>query len=233
MLIFFFLLLSQGLDQVRRWFASNVEDPMRLNGIRVSLRLVRVNNTLKKPGPVFLEMARAAYQGGANYFYRINDDTELTVNWAAAFVKALHSLPRPHGALGPTCSQGNAKILTHDFTARVHMEIFEMNYYPPELTDWWMDDWISLVYGQARTFKAASIPVIHHTGAHGQRYTVDASHQDQLEGLVRAGRTKIRQWMLKNNVPQQELEQFDRDVFSAGFAHRDIPAKVMAQVKVV
>jgi len=83
-----------------------------------------------------------------------------------------------------------------------------MNYYPPELVDWWMDDWISLgrtlfccvqkyytcisailllhwllyrmqqlnisfflflvllllVYGKERTFKAKSVPVMHHTG---------------------------------------------------------------------
>ena len=41
---------------------------------------------------------------------------------------------------------------------------FQMNYYPPELTDWWMDDWISLVYGMSRTFKAADVRVLHHTG---------------------------------------------------------------------
>ena len=50
---------------------------------------VQVNNTMKKPGPVFLEMARAAYSAGADYFYRINDDTELMVNWPAKFVAGM------------------------------------------------------------------------------------------------------------------------------------------------
>ena len=169
------------------------------------------------------------------------------------------------GVVGPTCSQGNSKILTHDFASRLHMDlfnvrstlsqptslptllyftssllaipylalscpaltklilphlpliqpfppslsiaiglspssivnsifysffyflciclnfnligclhcpytcfsiscIFQMNYYPPQLTDWWMDDWISLVYGMSRTFKASDIRVLHHTG---------------------------------------------------------------------
>ena len=40
------------------------------------------------------------------------------------------------------------------------MDIFEMNYYPPDLKDWWMDDWISLVYGRRRTFKAKKAEVI-------------------------------------------------------------------------
>ena len=45
---------------------------------RVSINLtVRVNNVMKKPGPVFNEMARVAYLDGADFFYRVNDDTEL------------------------------------------------------------------------------------------------------------------------------------------------------------
>lgn len=47
-----------------------------------------------------------------------------------------------------------------------------------------MDDWISLVYGSARTFRAKAVQVIHHTGAHGQRYTVDREHENLLESLV-------------------------------------------------
>jgi hypothetical protein len=39
-----------------------------------------------------------------------------------------------------------------------------MNYYPPELTDWWLDDWISLVYGRNKTFMASKVTVLHHTG---------------------------------------------------------------------
>ena len=39
--------------------------------------------------PVFNEMARVAYRLGATYFYRTNDDTELTSPWVSPFVKAL------------------------------------------------------------------------------------------------------------------------------------------------
>jgi hypothetical protein len=66
----------------------------------------------------------------------VNDDTELIAHWPAIFVNALHSLSKPFGVIGPTCKQGNNRILTHDFVHRTHMEIFEMNYYPPELVDW-------------------------------------------------------------------------------------------------
>lgn len=50
-----------------------------------------------------------------------------------------------------------------------------------------MDDWISLVYGRRRTFKAKSVPVMHHTGAHGQRYTVDQANGQKLTALVESG----------------------------------------------
>ena len=86
-----------------------------------------------------------------------------------------------------------------------------------------MDDWISLVYGMKRTFKARKVPVVHHTGAHGQRYEVDKSHEQLLEGLVEKGRQKIRKYMLKHNIGENELKEFDNDKYKAGFDHKDVP----------
>jgi len=212
-----------GMKETKAWFKKHVEDVLKANGISCQLRLVKVNNTLKKPGPVFLEMGRAAFKAGSDYFYRINDDTELVARWPSKFVGSLKSIPHQLGVVGPVCNQGNQKILTHDFVARIHMQVFEMNYYPAELTDWWMDDWISLVYGQQRTFKARQVPVVHHTGAHGQRYEVDRTHEKMLGKLVESGRTKIRQWLLQNNVPEDELKAFDKDEFQPGYKFKDIP----------
>ena len=128
-----------------RWWKSNVEDPMARNNINIKLHLVSVFNKSNKPGPVFNEVARTAYHSGADYFFRVNDDTELTVNWANQFVRALQSLtPYTVGVVGPYCTV-NSGILAHDFVSRMHMEIFDMVYYPTEFTDWYMDDWISHV----------------------------------------------------------------------------------------
>jgi hypothetical protein len=80
---------DSGIKQVKEWFSKNVESIMMKNGIILKLRLVKVNNTLKKPGPVFNEMARAAYRNGASYFYRINDDTELIINWPKIFAHSV------------------------------------------------------------------------------------------------------------------------------------------------
>lgn len=216
---------KEGIDQTKKWFQKNVEDPLRANAIQISLRPVRVKNSLKKPGPVFNEMARAAYRAGANYFYRINDDTEILNNWPTLFVNTLQWLGYPYGVVGPVCRQGNQQILTHDMVHRVHMEIFEMNYYPPELTDWWMDDWVSFVYGSQRTFKSMKSQVLHHTGAHGQRYEVDKSHEQLLGKLIDQGHIKIKTFMLKNQLPENIVQSFDSSQFS-DFVHKDIPIEV-------
>jgi hypothetical protein len=93
-----------GMKEVKDWFETYVTRVMRANGILVRLRLVRVNNSLKKPGPVFIEMARAAYDMGSDYFYRVNDDTELVVKWPKAFTKTLLHLSAPYGVVGPECA---------------------------------------------------------------------------------------------------------------------------------
>ena len=211
--------------KVKKWFRKNVELPLKANGILITLRMVKVNNTLKKPGPVFNEMARQAYKDGADYFYRVNDDTEMIHHWPALFVNTLQHLQLPYGVVGPQCDQGNTNILTHDFVHRTHMEIFEMNYYPPQLTDWWMDDWISYVYGKHRTFKAKKSRVMHHTGVHGQRYEVDSTNYNHLKRLLNEGRSLIRKWMMTHGATGEQIKVFDSDVFHV-FEHKDIPESV-------
>lgn len=177
---------------------------------------------MQKPGPVFIEMARAAYHANADYFFRINDDTELTANWAKVFVDALHTLPPPYGVVGPYCSTGNIAILEHDFVHRTHMEVFNLTYYPRELPDWWMDTWISFVYGKTRSFKALKVPVVH-ARPHGRRYEIDFKYRRQIPTLLVRGREMIRDWMVKHDRPQEELTIFDDDVFEK-FEHSDVPA---------
>ena len=103
---------TEGMLQVDKWFAENVIKPMRANNILIlPIRKVRVHNTLKKPGPVFIEMARSAYKGGADYMYRINDDTELITPWPKIFVKALLAVPNQLAVVGPTCTCIRAYVM--------------------------------------------------------------------------------------------------------------------------
>ena len=209
-----------GRAKVRAWFESHVAAPARASGLGVELALVRVENELRKPGPVFNAMARAAVARGAEYVYRVNDDTQFVNLWARTLTRALAALePRDVGAAGPACRQGKKSIMTHDFTHRTHMRIFNGSYYPPELSDWYMDDWISRVYGRRRTVRApGDVEVVHHTGHHGKRYKVDKSHKQLLDGLVEDGKQRIASWILSRGgdgaagLAREFLEdQFDGD----------------------
>jgi hypothetical protein len=80
---------ESGLKELKAWFNKSIESTMLKNGIIVNLRTVRVNNVLRKPGPVFNEVARVAYNNGASYFFRINDDTELIFNWPKLFAHTI------------------------------------------------------------------------------------------------------------------------------------------------
>ena len=88
-----------------------------------------------------------AFEDGAEYWYRVNDDTKLTtVNWVQDFTHALQSFDPPNvGVVGPA-DDANDRILTYDFVHRTHWEIFGFQY-PRFLRNWWCDDWITYVYG--------------------------------------------------------------------------------------
>jgi hypothetical protein len=194
---------------MKLWFENNVQLPLRLNSVDISLEVEAVNNLLQKPGPVFNAIARVAYQLGADFLYRVNDDTEFLHRWPHAYVTTLLSLSPPYGVIGPYTIGKNNRILTIDFVHRLHLTIFQMNYYPIELPDWWMDDWITHIYGINRSFLSRQIAVLHHTQAHGKRYVVDFENEHQLIATIETGRKLIRRWMKKNNnSTKAEIKEF-------------------------
>jgi Nucleotide-diphospho-sugar transferase/Polysaccharide biosynthesis len=97
----------------------------------------------------FNEIALVAYDEGAEYFCRVNDDTEfITVGWITMAVAVLQYQYDPPnvGVVAPKCGQGNTAIMTHDLVHRTHMDIFHGNYYPPAFDNWYLDDWMTQVY---------------------------------------------------------------------------------------
>jgi len=47
---------AAGMQEVLSWFDTHVQSVMAKKGILIEIKSVRVNNSLKKPGPVFVEM---------------------------------------------------------------------------------------------------------------------------------------------------------------------------------
>lgn len=95
----------------------------------------------------FTEIAQLAYKENAEYYCRVNDDTEfVTPEWISMAVDVLQNMTPPHlGVVGPSCKEGNTKIFTHDFVHRTHLEVFG-EYYPRIFSNYYLDDWITMVY---------------------------------------------------------------------------------------
>jgi Nucleotide-diphospho-sugar transferase/Polysaccharide biosynthesis len=106
----------------------------------------------KRPGHIpFNEIALLAYEDGADYLCRVNDDSEFTSSgWITLATTTLqHDMDVPNvGVVAPLCLQGNLNIMTHDLVHRTHMDIFHGYYYPPIFDNWFLDDWMTNVYAQ-------------------------------------------------------------------------------------
>ena len=150
-------------------------------------------NELHKPGPIFNFLSSSAAADGADYLYRINDDTKTTAPFATAMVGALENMMPPQlGVAGPECRQGNQQILTHDFVHKSHLAVFGLHY-PPTLPDWWMDDWISIVYPQRNTARVSDATVEHFSAA--PRYVVDQSNLPRLRLKIARARLVLQEYV--------------------------------------
>ena len=147
----------------------------------------------------FNPMMRKAYNDGAEYMVRINDDSEfMTSDWVSKTTAKLATYDPPNvGMVGPNCREGNRAIMTHDMVHRTHLDIFE-HYYPDVFSAWWIDDWISKVYGPQRSTKMMDWTVKHHTHEHGTRYAVQHHEKQLLSGELEKGRERIAAWLKKS-----------------------------------
>jgi hypothetical protein len=165
----------------------------------------------------FNEVCRATYEYGADFIARVNDDSEfITPGWITKGVKRLSQYNPPWvGVVGPTCRQGNTKILTHDFVHRTHIDIFD-TYYPDDFDNWWIDDWITYVYGPKRTTRLPDWEMFHHTSKHGQRYQVEQSLKRKLPLTLRQGAQQIELFVQRNEsqVPIREPTVLGTDLLA-------------------
>jgi hypothetical protein len=171
---------------------------MRTSLPSVAFEPRRMHNPTQQPVPVLNSLSRAAYRAGCYFMYHIDDDTEfVTPDWANRPVSALQSFTPPlWGAVGPTCHEGNTAVLTHDFVHRTHLDLFR-THYPPQLTTWWFDDWITHVYGEHNTRHLPDVVVRDHPERTHLRYTVNWASSDQLPALIAEGRKTVREAMLE------------------------------------
>lgn len=86
---------------------------------------------------------KKAYDDGCNYFIQCGDDIIFkTKGWIESGVLKLQESSYI-GVCGPR--NNNPRLLTQSMVSRKHMDIFKY-YFPPEIINWFCDDWINEVY---------------------------------------------------------------------------------------
>jgi len=143
----------------------------------------------------FNELCRATYEYGADYIVRVNDDTKFTSKgWITLATQQLAQYDPPNvGVIGPNCEQ-NTNILTHDMVHRTHLDIFD-DYYPSVFDNWWVDNWISAVYGQNRTTTVQDWTVTHVMSKYNIRYKVNMQDERYLDPALADGRQRIHSYL--------------------------------------
>jgi hypothetical protein len=89
------------------------------------------------------KLFQIAYDDNCDYFFQCGDDIEFkTKGWINDCIDVLKN-SNNIGLVGPI--NNNPRLLTQSFVSRKHMELFEY-YFPPEIINWFCDDWINEVY---------------------------------------------------------------------------------------
>jgi len=160
------------------------------------------------------ELMRDAARTGAEYLVRLNDDSEITsMGWLPLAVHQLLAYNPPNvGVVGPVCREGKTSILTHDMVHRTHLDIFQ-TYYPPQFHNWYVDDWISEVYGRDRTTKIPGWTVHHHVGP--PRYNPIMVDNRTLQQTIKEGRERIMAYLSRWNVSRKLTQAKHTDQFQA------------------
>ncbi|MAR51358.1 MAG: hypothetical protein CML42_09560 [Rhodobacteraceae bacterium] len=124
----------------------------------VSIEFVSMNGIEKGwVTKMWNRLFKKAYDDNCDYFYQCGDDiTFINIDWTKQSISNL----RNHNNVGLTgpldygrirtnprsCLPGGERFIqTQTFVSRKHMETFGF-FFPPEIKNWFCDDWITKVY---------------------------------------------------------------------------------------
>ena len=110
----------------------------------VSIQFIYMDNITKGHLTLMWNLLfKHAYDEKCDYFFQCGDDIEYkTKNWIKDCIEILKKNNNV-GLTGPI--NNNARLLTQSFVSRNHMIMFNY-YFPPEIINWFCDDWINEVY---------------------------------------------------------------------------------------
>lgn len=90
------------------------------------------------------KLFQKAYNEKCDYFFQCGDDIEFkTPGWINDCINIQKKFD--NFVLTGPIDKNNTRLLTQSFVSRKHMEIFGY-YFPPEIINWFCDDWINNIY---------------------------------------------------------------------------------------
>jgi hypothetical protein len=146
------------------------------------------------------QLFKTAYSDGCEYFFQCGDDIEFKTNgWINECIRTLqHS--NGIGMTGPI--NNNTRILTQSFVSRKHMDLFGY-YFPPEIVNWFCDDWINDVYRGIQHFYPLNNHVCLNVGGEPRYAINNQQYQSQLEFSQKFGHMRTR----CANIVKRDLER--------------------------
>ena len=148
------------------------------------LRLSRYVAMRGAPCWIWNMLSLRAYADGATHFFQLNDDNRmLNECWASNLISVLDS-DGGFGVVGPR-DVNNQRILTQSMVSRIHIDIFG-KLYPDAFRNWYSDDWLSMVYGEAHTTMDERVVVVN-SQTQGTRYKKNKEAGGWLQDEVEKG----------------------------------------------
>lgn len=133
-----------GYDHDDPFYTKNID---QMHQIDSRIKMIEMRNLKGKVGQIWSILAQKAVDDGNDWLYQIGDDIEiLDKNWEDAFVRKLIEMELT-GVVGPNDINTGRQLITQSFVHFTHLLIFN-TYYPPEINNWYIDDWISIASDQ-------------------------------------------------------------------------------------
>jgi hypothetical protein len=182
-----------GYDNDDNFYINNeikvINHFQKLNLINSKIKLLKINNKKNKLGELWSILAKESYDN-CDYIYQVGDDIKiLTSGWEDIFINKLKK-NNNIGVVVPT-DINNKKILTQSFVHKTHIDIFG-DYFPKQIKNWYIDDWITEVYKPNYSYQINNIYVKNRGG--GPRYKVKKTETNYEEEL-KLGKDKFNQYL--------------------------------------
>jgi hypothetical protein len=177
-----------GIDDDDDFFLRH-EQHLTQRGISIH----RLHECQHAPAKAWNQLFEIAIKGDHDYFFQIGDDVILqSRKWTERFIEVLQSHDN-RGVVGP-CHPFNFwmrkkankdPVIENAFVHRKHYDTFGY-LFPPEIKNWFCDDWITQVYKPVCAYTCEDIIV--------QNQCIDKRYDIQvhnISNLVRQGREQI------------------------------------------